>query len=176
MPKPRKRKARAPYKVADELFSKIIRLRDQAVCQNCGKTDFPQCAHGFSRSYRAIRWDERNAWCLCRGCHTYFTHHPLEWDEWLIERLGERLHRDLKRQALKDPNPDPVEVVDWLRARLAEMEVAACSPAAARSVTPRSSWTTTGRSGTTDPSRVASRFGWCISAEPEPLRRAVPGE
>lgn len=122
--KKKKRKARAPYKVADELFSKIIRLRD-GCCRKCGSSEYLQCAHGFSRSYRAVRWDEINAFALCRGCHTYFTHHPLEWDEWLLDEWGEGVYRQVRQRALRDPNPDLAEIVPVLRARLAELETAA---------------------------------------------------
>jgi len=50
-----KRPVKSPQARADELFSRLIRARDQR-CQNCNDTDWPQCAHIWSRKYRATRW------------------------------------------------------------------------------------------------------------------------
>ena len=50
---------------ADRHFSKYIRNRD-GECQNCGATEYLQCAHIHSRGYKSIRVDERNAVALCR--------------------------------------------------------------------------------------------------------------
>lgn len=71
----------------DRLFSLAIRQRD-GKCQNCGTDQNLQCAHGFSRRYFATRWELWNAFALCRDCHVYYTHRPLEWEEWLQERWG----------------------------------------------------------------------------------------
>ena len=83
---------------ADALFSLVV--RSPGVCANCGSHDYLQCAHGFSRRYRAVRWDEGNAWCLCRNCHFYFTGRPHEWEEWMQSRLGYEAYRDLQKRAL----------------------------------------------------------------------------
>lgn len=32
---------------------------------------------------------------LCRGCHFYFTNHPLEWEEFCGEVYGEMKHEAL---------------------------------------------------------------------------------
>ena len=84
----------------DLLFSKIIRDANQ--CHRCLKYGVKnlQCAHLISRSYRQTRWNAENAICLCSGCHMYFTHHPLEWEEYINQVFPGRLQR-LKRQALK---------------------------------------------------------------------------
>lgn len=71
---------------ADALFSKFIRARDGA-CQVCGSTEFLQCAHIHSRSYKAIRVNPDNAVALCRSCHVRFTHRPLEWRQWVEGRF-----------------------------------------------------------------------------------------
>ena len=73
---------------ADRLFS--LAVRSVGHCQS-GRPEHKgplQCAHGFSRRYLATRWDRRNAWALCAGCHVYYTHRPLEWDEWMRYRMG----------------------------------------------------------------------------------------
>lgn len=94
---------------ADRWFSKYIRARDER-CQNCGSADYLQCAHLISRRYKSIRTSSSNAVALCRGCHVKFTHRPLEWEEWIIERFGEDYYRELKRQAL---SVDLAKAVDW---------------------------------------------------------------
>jgi hypothetical protein len=106
----------------DALFSLIIRSRGW--CENCGKPDNLQCAHGFSRRYRAVRFLEANAFSLCRGCHVYFTHRPLEWDDWLQKELANSYHL-IRVKALHGPNPDLAETLTRLKARWAEIEEAA---------------------------------------------------
>lgn len=110
----------SPLAKCDAVFGKIIRL--PAVCVHCGGTDVIQCAHGFSRRYRAVRWDERNAFPLCRGCHMYFTHRPLEWDEWLINRWGLKVYNEIRDLALHGRNPNLTDTLAALRARWAELE------------------------------------------------------
>jgi len=63
----------------DALFSKIVRARGQ--CEWCGRRPPEiklETSHVFSRRYSWIRCDERNAFCLCSGCHRYVTANPIE--------------------------------------------------------------------------------------------------
>lgn len=83
----------------DRMFSALV--RNVGVCEICGATSDHQCAHGFSRRYLSVRWDRRNAFCLCRGCHMKYTHRPLEWDEWLRARWGEDLYWEMRHLALQ---------------------------------------------------------------------------
>lgn len=92
----------------DRLFSVLTRAGGE--CVHCGATERLQCAHGFSRRYRNVRWDSRNAFCLCQGCHLFFTHRPLEWDEWLRDRWGEDLYAELRALALSIAKVDLDEV------------------------------------------------------------------
>jgi hypothetical protein len=109
-------------KACDILFSKIVRAR--GACENCGQTYDLQCAHGFSRRYRALRWDYSNAFALCRGCHLKYTVRPLEWDEWLKARWGEDIYWELRRMALTHPNPDLDETHARLKATWEGLEAA----------------------------------------------------
>jgi hypothetical protein len=86
-------------KRCDTLFSKVIRARDKT-CRNCGDRKYLQCAHLITRSYKAIRCDERNAVALCRSCHVYFTHKPLEWQMWCDENIGAGVMQHLRQRAL----------------------------------------------------------------------------
>lgn len=81
----------------DREFSLMIRDRDGG-CMRCGSAEFGQCAHVLSRSYRLTRWDPENAVRLCRDCHAWQTHHPLEGDEF-FESIGIDLHA-LRMRAL----------------------------------------------------------------------------
>lgn len=84
---------------ADRLFS--IAVRSVGLCES-GRIEHKgplQCAHGFSRRYLATRWTRENAFCLCAGCHVFYTHRPLEWDNWLRDRLGVR-YWDVRAGAL----------------------------------------------------------------------------
>jgi hypothetical protein len=67
---------------------------------------------------------EANAFALCRGCHVYFTHRPLEWDDWLKDAWSSSYHL-IRVKALNGPNPDLSETLRYLRARWAEIEVPA---------------------------------------------------
>ncbi len=104
----------------DRLFSAIV--RSVGSCENCGSTTGLQCAHGFSRRYRNVRWDRRNAFCLCQRCHMKYTHRPLEWDEWLRERWGPDLYVEIRSLALLvgvkvDMEQVRAEVVEEIRSR-----------------------------------------------------------
>jgi hypothetical protein len=101
---------------ADRLFS--LAVREIGYCESGRPTHKGglQCAHGFSRSYKAVRWDRRNCFALCGGCHTYYTHHPVEWDEWMRERLGHELYTELRALALTHTTPALDLVLGELRA------------------------------------------------------------
>ncbi len=86
-------------KRADTAFGQQVRSR--GVCESDRDTHKGnlQCAHIISRSYRVIRTDQRNALCLCQGCHTYYTHRPLEWRRF-IDRTHPGLWDELTHLAL----------------------------------------------------------------------------
>jgi HNH endonuclease len=91
---------------ADRAFSKWIRTRDgrcQADEPHAGNL---QAAHLISRSYKAIRTNTKNVTTLCAKHHMYFTHHPLEWENWVEDKWPGRWD-ELKRLALT------YEKVDW---------------------------------------------------------------
>ncbi len=71
-----------------------------------------QCAHLLSRRYLALRWDNANAMPLCGAHHLYFTHHPLEWEDF-CRNSGVDWDR-LRFRALNEPPMDPVAALSWL--------------------------------------------------------------
>lgn len=119
-PRPQKRRKKGAktrrMEECDALFGKLVRARGG--CVECGSFEFVQCAHGFSRSYRATRWDDRNAFPLCRACHVRYTHRPLEWDVWLRERWGAVEYDAIRTKALSHQAPDMDELVVLLRERV----------------------------------------------------------
>ena len=91
-------KTRSLIKKADLIFSKYIRQRDGR-CQKCGTDQNLQCAHIISRGYKQIRHNLFNAIALCRGCHLYFTHHPIEFKQF-IEKKNVGLWEMLEEMAI----------------------------------------------------------------------------
>lgn len=111
---------------ADKLFSLIVRSHGR--CQSNRPTHLGnlQCAHGFSRRYRNVRWNFNNAWCLCAGCHTFFTHRPIEWDVWMLDTMGVELYTEVRSLALDTTTKPKVgEILEGLRETWAAVEAAA---------------------------------------------------
>lgn len=110
---------------ADRLFSLIVRSPGRCAITDETHAGNLQCAHVFSRLYRSVRWDFRNAYPLCAKHHTYYTHRPEEWDDWRKARLGPDLYGELRGLAL-DPmtKPDLELVISELRLAWAALEAA----------------------------------------------------
>lgn len=74
---------------ADRLFS--LWVRSIGYCENCLRSNDVQlqCAHWISRRYSHTRTMEANAFCLCSGCHRWFTDHPTEFGRWAVDKRGE---------------------------------------------------------------------------------------
>lgn len=93
-------------KRADVLFSQWVKERDGACLADPPHKGLLQCAHIISRSYKSIRTVPENAVTLCQSHHVYYTHRPLEWQEWVEQRFPGRWE-DLRRVALS------YDRVDW---------------------------------------------------------------
>lgn len=96
---------------ADRVVGDFVKARDKgcvAVGEHKGSL---QWAHIVSRRYRSIRWDPNNAVCLCAAHHAYFTMRPLEWDEWVEQRITPKRYAALKREALHGDLPDVADVI-----------------------------------------------------------------
>lgn len=111
-------------KKADALFSLVVRARGS--CQRCGRTPpavVLHCSHIMSRKYTAIRWDERNALCICAGCHFWQHHNPAENALFLLETVGQELLDQLREEARSYPGRvkkvDYQELVQELKERVA---------------------------------------------------------
>ncbi len=76
---------------ADDLWSVWLRAFNYR-CEMCGVPYDPkamQCAHGFSREDRVIRFDPKNTFALCAACHRRNTPARQPWFDWMKQRLGE---------------------------------------------------------------------------------------
>lgn len=75
---------------ADRLFSLLIRKYGK--CELAG-LDHIRCGgvlqtmHIITRANFRLRWDTANALCGCAGHHVYYTHHPIEWTEFVKEHF-----------------------------------------------------------------------------------------
>lgn len=117
-------KTLTPLEEADRMAGAIIRSRGR--CEACGTTERLQHAHGFSRGYRKVRHDLGNGFCLCAGCHMSYTHHDLEWRDWMRAKMGEDAYYDLRRRALYGPRAvvrESVKLLELECARLGLVEV-----------------------------------------------------
>lgn len=110
----------------DALFAKLIRQPGVCRIEGCGATTQLQCCHHFSRRYRAVRWDFRNASVMCARHHQYYTAHPIEWDDLLREWWGEKGYAEMRALALNPPpSPDSRPALRALLAELKELEARA---------------------------------------------------
>lgn len=99
-----KAKKRNPIKTIknklDVIFSKVVRKR--GYCERCGQTEYSklQCSHIHSREKFSVRWDLKNAFCFCAGCHMFWWHkHPIMAAEFAKEKLGEYEYTSLLHRA-----------------------------------------------------------------------------
>ena len=128
--------AKGPSKeTLDRVFSLLV--RSVGCCQSCGATERLQCAHVVSRRYLGVRFAFDNAMCLCAACHMRFTHRPLEWEVFVIDRMGDGAFAELKRRALSHRGPlDRRAVGEVLYSRMRELGLTL------KSVPGWSGWTT----------------------------------
>ena len=100
---------------ADKLWSSIVRTRGECEKPMTYRCPGPWCsgviqaAHGLSRRYRNTRWLLINGFALCQAHHVYYTHRPIEWDEWLRWAWGQATYDELRKLALS-PTPPNVEM------------------------------------------------------------------
>lgn len=81
-------------------------------------TGLLQWAHIIPRGYHSVRWDEDNAFCLCSSCHMYYTYHPIEWEEFVVRKIGAIKYQELKFRAKQiPPKWDLAELLEQKRKR-----------------------------------------------------------
>lgn len=108
---------------ADKYFSLIVRSR--GACQACGKTLNLQCAHIISRRFSHTRCVERNALCLCAGCHHHYTDHPAEFGTLVLTFMDPSEYDHLTEMSQRTGKVDWLSVAERLKYRWEAIEAAA---------------------------------------------------
>ena len=122
-------------KTADDLFSLIIKIKDDYICQYCHKVinkyssearEWFDCSHFIKRSRFQVRYDERNAVASHRGCHIEHELDPKKHTEFWINQIGQ----DIMDELIQLSNGDLPTFKSWygskehlkeLRSRLKEL-------------------------------------------------------
>ena len=107
------KRKRTNLELADELYRQII--RSKGFCERCGKRENLQTAHIISRSYHQVRHDLDNSFCLCDGCHRYFTNRPIEFETFVKSKIGEAHYQELKDRAIDYKKIDYKAVIKRLQ-------------------------------------------------------------
>lgn len=78
----------------DNLCKRVVKIRDEYICQKCGKKVSKQNCHWSHVVPRAdlwLRWDLLNSMAMCYHCHHYWWHKdPLGASKWFEETFPAR--------------------------------------------------------------------------------------
>lgn len=110
-------------KTLDGYWSKLVKLRAGNRCEVCGRMQYLNSHHIFSRSKYVTRWDVENGVCLCPGCHTLssvFSAHktPIEFVDWLYKTKGKKFIDKLRLKSNQPYGPNRDEIGKILRLEL----------------------------------------------------------
>jgi len=110
-------------KKLDIMWSELVKKRAGNKCEYCGKSEYINSHHIFSRSSRSVRWDVDNGVCLCAGHHVFsstFSAHKtgMEFAAWIIERRGDGWYNKLRLKAHTASKPDFEELYKTLKVEL----------------------------------------------------------
>jgi len=100
---------------ADRLVGDFVKARDGGCVVVWAGTKHAgsglQWAHIISRRYFATRWNPDASAAMCPGHHLFFTHHPLEHEQWATFWLAPERFERLKRKALDGARPDLEQII-----------------------------------------------------------------
>lgn len=94
---------------ADAAFSKAIRERTNWTCEVCGKY-YPEwekkrmglhCSHWMGRGNWSTRFDPRNAFSHCWGCHRDMAADKNYFADWVAEQIGTNVAFEVRALANK---------------------------------------------------------------------------
>jgi len=111
----------------DDAWSLLVKLIAGEKCEYCGKKEYLNSHHVYSRSNRSVRWDTDNGYCLCVGHHTFgnMSAHkaPMEFSEWMKSDRGIEWHEKLMLKAnstSKLMTHEKQQILDELNRRICE--------------------------------------------------------
>lgn len=106
----------------DNLWRDLVKKNAGNKCEMCGKTQYLNCHHIFSRSRKSVRWDENNGVCLCAGHHTLCNDSahkaPADFIEWIKGKRGEKWYQDLRIRANTPQKPDYEALKLYLKSKV----------------------------------------------------------
>ena len=91
-------------KIAQQVFNKYIRLRDEGhKCISCGKVPKKiNAGHYFNaNNHWSVRFDERNVHVQCEYCNTYLSGNLILYTPALIAKIGSDNYDELCNEARK---------------------------------------------------------------------------
>ena len=96
--------SRVKIRTSDQLFSRCIRERASWTCERCGSQHAENsmglhCSHFHGRGKWATRFDPDNCLSLCYGCHSYLGAHPVQHEQFYIEKNGQELFEIVNERA-----------------------------------------------------------------------------
>ena len=109
----------------DIVFSELVRNRADWACENCGSVVNMECAHIMGRRHVGLRWHPRNAICLCKSCHFFFTEHPFDFADFCRDKFGGDFVGELRQVASKPvhwTSTQREEIYQFMKAELAKQQ------------------------------------------------------
>ncbi len=104
-------------KKLDLLWAQAVKIKGK--CELCGRRDYLNAHHIFSRSAKSVRWDLDNGVCLCAGHHTLTNTSAHKAPIWFIEemkkRRGEKWYKDLQTRWAICGKPDYSAIEIYLK-------------------------------------------------------------
>ena len=121
--------SRIKRSLADDLFSKYIRARDNYTCQRCHRYFENGIgldnSHYWGRGNQTTRYDPDNCDALCRGCHEYAGSGDGR-DDWYTpfkkKQLGEQRYNALMVRAHQTGKKDETLARLYVRGLIRELE------------------------------------------------------
>ena len=104
----------------DKLSKQYIKMRDNHICQKCGKPVKDQDQHWShvvpKSAGNRLRWEPLNLKVLCMYCHQWWHKNPIESGRWFMEKFPERyvfLEQEKQKGAKKFTMDELEELRDW---------------------------------------------------------------
>lgn len=107
---------------ADRMFS--LQVRALGICERCGSFQNLETAHIISRNNHFLRFDEKNALCLCKSCHKWGHENPNDFMKFAEEKKGYEVMSYLQKEKNRVHAPFSADFYKGQIERLKVLEVA----------------------------------------------------